>query len=230
MRQLWTRIRSKTDRIARIESILSECSVNIVIETIHFSKFRLKHIEEYIGFILSGSSYNVSDFYYSKKLKSKFKYELDLIRNCKEVPILGVCFGLHLIANVFNGQVLRMRFPGLGEKIIFILLEKPDDLITNKNICVNSRHRDFVSPNDQQILNSFEMKATSKTKRYRMIQYMRHREKPIFGLQFHPETHNASYFDSSPFDEIIVEKTRVEGEEIVCNFLQICIYQNKNPE
>ncbi len=121
-----------------------------------------------------------------------------------------------------------MRLFGLGGRIIFILLKETDELITQKNIPVNVHHLDFVSPNDCKIQENFNIISTSRTMGYRMIQYMKHKEKPIFAIQFHPETHDPYYFHANVFDERITEKTRIIGEKIIDNFIWMCIYKNKN--
>jgi anthranilate/para-aminobenzoate synthase component II len=117
-----------------------------------------------------------------------------------------------------------MRLFGLRERIIFILLNKTDELITQKNIPVNLHHLDFVSPNDCKIQKNFEIISTSRTMGYRMVEYMKHREKTIFAVQFHPETHASYYFQPSLFDERIVEKTGIIGEKIIENFIWMCSY------
>jgi len=212
---------------------VNESLANVKIETIHFSKLNLKDMEDYIGIILSGSSLNVSDFYYNDKLIRYFDQEIELIRSIDQLPILGICFGFHIITYAFEGQVCRMRIPSLlGGRIIFILMKKTDDLITKKNIPVDVFHRDFVSPNDSKIQDTFEINSTTRIKRYKLIQYIHHKEKTIFGLQFHPETHEAYQFRSSIYDERIIAKTREIGEEIINNFVWLCLYKqdSKNLE
>jgi GMP synthase-like glutamine amidotransferase len=59
---------------------------------------------------------------------------------------------------------------------------------------------------------------------------MRHIEKPIFSLQFHPETHIKPQFLSKPIDERIANKTRVVGQEIIENFIMMCLNKKENPE
>ncbi|MFX1377107.1 MAG: type 1 glutamine amidotransferase [Promethearchaeota archaeon] len=213
-----------TDRIARIETIIKESIAQVEFKTVHFTHFKPKIVENYSGIILSGSELNVSSFYYDEKIKKKFNDQLELIRNNNQIPIFALCFGFHLIAYAFGAQISRMRILGLGGRIIFILVKKTDELITQKNIPVNVHHMDFVSPNDCKIQKNFEILSTSRTIGYNMVQYMKHIDKPIFALQFHPETHNAYYFHPSLFDEQIANKTRTVGKEIIENFLWLCSY------
>lgn len=214
-----------TDRITRIETIINECIADVELKTIHFSQFKKEMEENYIGIILSGSELNVSSFYYDERLKRKFKPQLELLRNTNQTPILALCFGFHLTAYAYGAQICRMRLLGLGGRIIFIILNETDELITQKNIPVNTHHLDFVTPNDCKIQESFKIISISRTKGYRIIQYMKHQEKPIFALQFHPETHNPYYFHPSLFDDRIAEKTRRTGQEIIENFIWMCYYK-----
>lgn len=217
-----------TERIIRIETIINDCIAPVKLETIHFSHFRKDIVENYIGIILSGSELNVSSFYYDDRLKKRFNPQLELIQHTEQIPILALCFGFHLVAYAFEAQISRMRTIGLDGRIIFIVLEETDELITQKNIPVNVHHLDFVSPNDCKIQKNFNILSTSKTLGYKMIQYMKHNEKPIFALQFHPETHNPYYFHPDLFDERIAEKTRMIGEKIIENFIWMCSYRNRN--
>ncbi|MHA2393263.1 MAG: glutamine amidotransferase-related protein [Promethearchaeota archaeon] len=216
-----------TDRIARIETIIDDCIADVELETVHFTQFKTEMVQNYIGVILSGSELNVSSFYFDDRLKRRFNPQLKLIRRVEPLPIFAMCFGLHLVSYAYGAQVARMRILGLGGRIIFINIKKTDDLITQKNIPVNAHHLDFVSPNDCLIQKNFEILSTSRTKGYKMIQYMRHNTRPIFSVQFHPETHYPYYFHPNIFDERISTKARMIGQEILENFVWLCYY-NKN--
>lgn len=219
-----------TDRITRIESIVNNCIVKVELKTIHFTQFKTDMAENYIGIILSGSNLNVSSFYYDERLRKKFKPQLELLQQKNQIPILALCFGFHLVSYAFEAQISRMRIFGLDGRIIFIILKETDEIITQKNIPVNVHHLDFVSSNDCKIQKNFKILSTSRTLGYKMIQYMKHIERPIFALQFHPETHNPYYFHSGLFDERIAEKARMIGEKIIENFIWMCSYRNINHE
>ena len=215
-----------TDRIQRIENIVSDCMADVSLKVVHYSQFSYETDKNCIGIILSGSDLNVSSFYYNYKLKNRFEDVLKLIRNTEQTPMLAICFGIHLVAYAYGAQVCRMRIPGLGGDVIFIVLKETDLLVTHQNIPVDVHHRDFVSPNDCEINNNFDIKSISRTKGYRIVQYMTHKTKPIYSIQFHPETHNPLYFHSGLFDERIINKTQVIGKEIIENFLWMCFYNN----
>lgn len=216
-----------TDRISRFESIINRSIADLEVKTVHYTRFNKKEAEESVGVILSGSSNNVSDLYFVDHLKKRYDPQLEFIRNDEDTPILGVCFGHHLVAYAFGADVNRMRIPGLGGRINFILLKETDDIITRKNIPVNSHHRDFLSPNDIRLRENFNILSVSTNKRYKIVQYLRHKEKPIYAVQFHPETHTGTYFHANHFEERIVTKTKTEGEQIIENFLWQCKYKKQ---
>ncbi len=217
-----------TDRITRLETIIRDCIANVNSKTIHYSKFKKGMLENAMGVILSGSNLNVSDFYHNQKLKKHFSPQLEFIREEDNLPVLALCFGFHLVAYAWGAQVCRMRIPRLGGRIVFLLLKKTDDIITKRNIPVNAHHRDFVSPNDCIIREDFEILSTYNIQEYRTIQYMKHKQKPIYSLQFHPEAHNTNYFHPELFDERITTKTRMVGREIIENFIWLCSYKEQD--
>lgn len=214
-----------TDRIQRIENIVNDCMADVSLNVVHYSQFRYEMAKNYIGIILSGSDLNVSSFYYNYRLKSRFEDILKLIRNTDQTPMLAICYGIHLVGYAYGAQICRMRIPGLGGDVIFIVLNEADLLITHQNIPVDVHHRDFVSPNDCEIQNMFEINSISRTKGYKIVQYMTHKTKPIYSIQFHPETHNPLYFHSGFFDERIINKAQVIGKEIIENFIWMCYYK-----
>jgi GMP synthase-like glutamine amidotransferase len=219
--------RFQTDRIERIEEIIRGCEVKGETKTIHFTQLKSEMVHGCVGIILSGSELNVSEFYLDEKLRGRFNSQLDLIKNNYQIPILAICFGFHLVAYAYGVQVSRMRIPGLRGRIIFILIKKTDELISHKNIPVNAHHLDYVPYNDSNNLKNFEILCVSRAFGYDIVQYMKHIDKPIYALQFHPETHYPQNFPPTSTDERITNKTRMIGQEIIENFIRVSSYNKK---
>ena len=213
---------SPTKRIERIVNIIQEKNPNIELKTVHFSQIDFKLLKTSIGLILSGSKFNVSKFYNNNDLEKKFRPELKLIQEAKQKPILAICYGLHLTAFAFKGNVQRMNISSGGNRIISISLKKTDELIPYSKIPVNISHHDYISPDDSRIQENFDIIATSEINGFKAIQYMRHHKRPIFSVQFHPETHNINYNYSGNYDKKIINKTMTIGEEIINNFVLLC--------
>ena len=125
--------------------------------------------------------------------------------NCREYlekadfPILGICAGHQFIAQFFGGKAKPSKIPEFG-KIELTLLKKNNALFKGvpKKSIVWESHNDEVTvlPKDFEVLGKSENCK---------IQAMHHKEKPFYGLQFHPEVEHTEY-----------------GKIIFKNFIEIC--------
>lgn len=143
------------------------------------------------GLVLSGGAPSIAS-------------ELDKLGNISsfiedhDYPIFGICAGFHFIALHFGGEVGPGMHPEFGKAEINIssagrILEGlPEKIIAWEN------HNDEV----KKLSDNFEILASSKTCK---IQAYRHRSRPIFGVQFHPEVQNTQF-----------------GNKIFENFIEIC--------
>ena len=147
---------------------------------------------------------------------------LKLIKKAKNIPILAICYGFHLTGFAFNGKVYRINHPHDGGRIISLSLNKTDQLIPHKKILVDIQHRDYIQNNDVKIQKNFEILATSVVHGFNTIQYMRHINRPIYSVQFHPETHLENYTYRNQGDQDIIKQAKKDGEEIIVNFVNLC--------
>lgn len=100
------------------------------------------------------------------------------------IPVLGVCLGMQGIASCFGGRIIRAQKPMHGkissishdEKGIFAGL--PQDLEV-------MRYHSLIVAKDS-LPKSLEITATAKDTGE--IMGIRHKELPIEGIQFHPES------------------------------------------
>ncbi|HSW68775.1 MAG TPA: aminodeoxychorismate/anthranilate synthase component II [Gammaproteobacteria bacterium] len=109
---------------------------------------------------------------------------LNVIRYFGEsIPILGVCLGHQAIGQVYGGKVTRAKNPMHGkssqiqhdEKEIFLSVENP--------LRAARYHSLIVS--DEKFPDVLEVTARCDKGE---IMAIRHREFPVFGVQFHPES------------------------------------------
>jgi GMP synthase (glutamine-hydrolysing) len=113
-------------------------------------------------------------------------------------PILGICAGHHFMGRFFGGKVLPSKTPEFGKIELKIIKKDPlFEGVTTKSIVWES-HNDEVS----KLPNDFEILANSESCK---IQAMKHKNKPFYGLQFHPEVEHTEF-----------------GEKIFNNFVKIC--------
>lgn len=147
-------------------------------------------VKKYDAIILSGgSSYSVIGH---KKIYSK---ELKLIKTFKK-PILGICLGFELIAFAFNEELKMMTYNETG--ILPIKLIGKNKLFDKfpKEFDVYEAHRWIVKKTKY-------LKQLAKSKDG--IEAIKHPEKEIYGVQFHPE--------------VLIKKSH--AKRIFKNFLEI---------
>ncbi len=99
----------------------------------------------------------------------KWKNEVDFIRSCKK-PIIGICLGFELIAHAYGSTLKRMKNKEKGTIQI---------TMGTKKFHVFENHRWVVEKTGTKLRSL----ARSKDG----IEAIRHRKKPIYGFQFHPE-------------------------------------------
>ncbi|MFN3599157.1 MAG: glutamine-hydrolyzing GMP synthase [Aquificaceae bacterium] len=120
-------------------------------------------------------------------------YQLDL-------PTLGICYGLQAIVHQLGGIVERSQRQEYGRSRLRLLRE--DSLFKGlpKEFDVWMSHADKVV----KLPEGFKSLAQSENSPYAVI---RHREKSLYGVQFHPEVAHTQY-----------------GKEIIGNFLfEVCL-------
>jgi GMP synthase (glutamine-hydrolysing) len=125
----------------------------------------------YSRIILSGTT--LKDFEFLKHLDS-FKW----IKKCQK-PILGICAGMQTIIQVYGEPLTACQQVGMTE----ITTQKKNHL--------------FSGIFQAYALHTYTIEAKNQTfdaiaKSSRCIQAIKHKQKPIYGLLFHPEVRNQS--------------------------------------
>jgi len=108
---------------------------------------------------------------------------MDIIRRWhREIPMLGVCLGHQAIATALGGQTVRAREPMHGRTSL--VHHGGRDLFTGlpSPLAACRYHSLIVDP--ASLPACLEVTAQSAVGE---IMALRHREQPVFGLQFHPE-------------------------------------------
>ena len=111
------------------------------------------------------------------------------------IPVLGVCYGLQIIAQHFQGNVIPGETREYGPMGIHFPIENPLLEGVSEGSQVWMSHGDHV----ETIPDGFDIIARSSGD---LIAAMAHHKLPIFGVQFHPEVNHT-----------------VQGQTIISNFL-----------
>jgi GMP synthase (glutamine-hydrolysing) len=116
-----------------------------------------------------------------------------------DVPTIGVCLGHEIIAVAYQSKVRRLQdYQAKKQRVCIDILDDPIfEGLDKREIFMQKKHR-FHVPSPSQV---FEILAHSDVC---ANEIMRHKEKPIYGFQGHPEVSGQ------------------EGLRIMTNFLKIC--------
>ena len=127
------------------------------------------------GVVLSGSPAMMSD----DRTKERYEPEALAVLDSR-VPVLGVCFGHQLMARAFGAEVVKDRRHVLGMVKTTVLKEDSIfDGLPRSVVLLESRHEVVKS-----LPRGFRLLARSVASR---IAAMKHDERPLYGVQFHPE-------------------------------------------
>ena len=146
--------------------------------------------EEINGLVLSGGAPRIG-------LEGSLGNTDELLEKAS-FPVLGICAGHQYMARFFGGQVKPAEKPEFG-KVELTIIKKDVffEGVAEKSIVWESHNDEVI-----KIPKDFELLASSENC---SIQAMRHKNKPFYGLQFHPEVEHTEY-----------------GEKIFKNFVKIC--------
>jgi len=99
-----------------------------------------------------------------------------------EKPVLGICAGHHITGYLFGAKLLRKQEPESGDFFVTIVAKDPVLHEIANPFRVKQMHNDSIT-----LPNNFGLLGTSKVCRN---QLMKHKQKPIYTCQFHPEFYN----------------------------------------
>ena len=159
----------------RVERLYREVGKLSKADLVKYSSLVYTDWRDYDVIILSGSQ---ADLVQGRNLV-RFRRELELVREA-EVPVLGICYGLQLIAFKLGGRVSKGRKREYGRAELIV--KDFSDLFSGlpgRFYCWMS-HADKVT----KLPKGFEAIAYTKNSRYAAV---RDKVRKIYGVQFHPE-------------------------------------------
>ena len=166
---------SEREFVTPISYILDSVSHQIL----HYSKSTREIVNSFDKIIICGTSLQ----------DNKYRNDLDFFKELFYEfpgPILGICSGMQIVCSVFGSQLITNSEIGMVD---VKTLEK--NILSEGKFQVYNIHNTSVNN-----LDNFTTLAASETS----VQIVKHKNKDIFGVSFHPEVRN---------------------ENIVSNFLKI---------
>jgi len=149
---------------------------NVYSEVVPFdiTPAEIKNLDEKFnvkGLILSGGPSSV----YGEGAPKLNKEILDM-----GIPVLGICYGHQLLAHMFGGEVKPGKEREYG--ITYVTIAKPDKILVG----LKQREKVWMSHGDTVYTLPKEFEVLAYTKNSPVAAF-RHKKKPIYGLQWHPE-------------------------------------------
>ncbi|HTM43722.1 MAG TPA: aminodeoxychorismate/anthranilate synthase component II [Polyangiaceae bacterium] len=108
---------------------------------------------------------------------------LDLIRNAaSDLPILGVCLGHQALAVAFGGNVVKAASPVHGK--VVAIEHTGTGLFQGLASPLPQARYNSLTVEPKSLPQCFEVVARAQGE----IMALRHRDRPLYGVQFHPES------------------------------------------
>jgi carbamoyl-phosphate synthase small subunit len=131
-------------------------------------------------------------------------YAHDTVRGLLgRVPIVGICLGHQMLAYAYGGKTFKLKFGHHGGN------QPVKDLATGR-VTITAQNHGFAVDPDSLPSN---VEVTHINLNDGTVEGMRHREAPVFSVQYHPEAapgpHDATYFFGQ-FRKLI-EKSKVKS-------------------
>ncbi|EQD39044.1 GMP synthase subunit A [mine drainage metagenome] len=143
------------------------------------------------GIVLSGGAPSIVDEMDKLGIIGKYIDSLNL-------PVFGICIGAQFIALHFGGKVGRAKVPEFGKAdLSFFDQGGIFKDIPNKTMAWENHNDEII-----ELPDNFVLCASSKNCK---VQAFYHRERPIYGVQFHPEVQNTEF-----------------GKNMFENFINVC--------
>ncbi|MBM7624282.1 glutamine-hydrolyzing carbamoyl-phosphate synthase small subunit [Sporohalobacter salinus] len=116
-------------------------------------------------------------------------------------PIFGICLGHQILALAFGGDTYKLKFGHRGAN-------HPVQDLRTKKVYITSQNHGFAVEADS--LDSEEVEITHSNLNDDTVEGMKHRNHPVFSVQYHPEASPGpqdSHYLFADFMELIAEET-----------------------
>lgn len=140
------------------------------------SSIKYQDFDDFAGIIISGAPILITEVEQRPYLEL-FSFLEDI-----NIPVLGICFGHQMLGLIHGASGIKCTESREDIKVRFseksVIWQETGHFIFNEDHC-----EAIGLPNDFQLLASSNICD---------VEGMRHNNKPLYGVQFHPETSNAN--------------------------------------
>lgn len=146
----------------------------VIVAPGHDSHISLSKLAQEVDLILLSGGSNGHSVFYDRDY---YRDQIDLVQQTDK-PVIGICLGAHIITSAYSGQMKRLPRASRGHQ--HITMTKANNPFSHLGgIKVHQSHCwaiDKLGPHLDSLARSNHGH-----------EIIRHRLKPIYGLQFHPE-------------------------------------------
>jgi carbamoyl-phosphate synthase small subunit len=122
-------------------------------------------------------------------------YAIETVRQLiGKKPIFGICLGHQLLGLAFGGRTFKLKFGHRGAN------QPVKDLKTGRVMITSQNHGFCVDSNS---LNPDQVEITQMNLNDRTVEGMRHKDLPIFSVQYHPEASPGPHDTQNLFGEFV---------------------------
>jgi len=126
---------------------------------------------------------------------------IDLIRLNHSIPLLGVCLGHQAIGEAFGANVIRGPVPVHGK--VTEVVHRGERLFAQCQSPMRAARYHSLILERATLPDELQIDAESTES---AIMAVTHRTRPVYGIQFHPESYGTT-----------------GGDRIIKNFLEVCV-------
>jgi anthranilate synthase component 2 len=124
---------------------------------------------------------------------------IELIRANDNIPLLGVCLGHQAIGEAFGGRIVRGGVPVHGK--VTEVVHRGERLFANCDAPMSTARYHSLVIESESLPPELLVDAETPDG---VVMAVSHRDRPVFGIQFHPESYGTT-----------------GGDQLIRNFLEV---------